>query len=149
MALHDELLRRLMTDWRREDGATKAGEVLEEMDYPSLVSVLPYRHFDAETGMFVNNSTVGFILECTPLIGANDSIVDALDNFLRNKLPRERPLSILLLGSKCVSDMLDTGLADMAWKGSMRQNLMRSPGHSMSTVPCTVCRIKGVPAVPA
>lgn len=117
MALHDELLRRLMTDWRREDGATKAGEVLEEMDYPSLVSVLPYRHFDAETGMFVNNSTVGFILECTPLIGANDSIVDALDNFLRNKLPRERPLSILLLGSKCVSDMLDTGLADMAWKG--------------------------------
>lgn len=117
MALHDELFRRLFTDWRRKDGAAKAEEVLEEMDYPSLVSVLPYRHFDAETGMFVNNTTVGFILECTPLIGANDGIVDALDNFLRNKLPREQPLSILLLGSKCVSDMLDTGLADMAWKG--------------------------------
>ncbi|KML22957.1 conjugal transfer protein TraC [Leclercia adecarboxylata] len=119
MAFHDELLRRLLTDWRREEGAPKAGEVLEDMNYPSLVSVLPYRHFDPDTRLFVNHRTVGFILECTPLIGANDTIVDALDNFMRNKLPRERPLSFLLLGSKCVSDMLDHGLEDMAWQGEM------------------------------
>lgn len=117
MALHDELFRRLMTDWQRKDGATRAGEVLEDMDYPSLVSVLPYLHYDKDSGLFVNQKTAGFILECTPLIGANDGIVDALDNFLRNKLPREQPLSVLLLGSKCVSHLLDNGLSDMAWQG--------------------------------
>lgn len=117
MALHDELFRRLMTDWQRKDGAAKAGEVLEDMDYPSLVSVLPYQHYDKDSGLFVNQKTAGFILECTPLIGANEGIVDALDNFLRNKLPREQPLSVLLLGSKCVSHLLDNGLSDMAWQG--------------------------------
>ncbi|MEQ4763534.1 TraC family protein, partial [Klebsiella aerogenes] len=115
MALHDELFRRLMTDWQRKDGAAKAGEALDDMDYPSLVSVLPYQHYDKDSGLFVNQNTMGFILECTPLIGANDGIVEALDNFLRNKLPREQPLSVLLLGSKCVSHLLDNGLSDMAW----------------------------------
>ena len=119
MAFHDELIRRLLTDWRREEGATKAGEMLSDMDYPSLVSLLPYRQFDGDTRLFINQSTAGFILECTPLIGANDQIVDALDNFLRNKLPRERQLSFLLLGSKCVSEMLDHGLGEVAWKGDM------------------------------
>lgn len=117
MALHDELFRRLMTDWQRKDGASKAGEALDDMDYPSLVSVLPYQHYDKDSGLFVNQNTMGFILECTPLIGANDGIVEALDNFLRNKLPREQPLSVLLLGSKCVSHLLDNGLSDMAWQG--------------------------------
>lgn len=117
MALHDELFRRLMTDWQRKDGAAKAGEALDDMDYPSLVSVLPYQHYDKDSGLFVNQNTMGFILECTPLIGANDGIVEALDNFLRNKLPREQPLSVLLLGSKCVSHLLDNGLSDMAWQG--------------------------------
>lgn len=117
MAFRDELIRRLLTDWRQKDGAAKAAKLLDDMDYPSLVSLLPYRHFDAESGLFVNNRTVGFVLECTPLVGANEAIVAALDNFLRNKLPREHPLSVLLLGSKCVSEMLQTGLADLAWKG--------------------------------
>ncbi|WP_058914195.1 type IV secretion system protein TraC [Entomohabitans teleogrylli] len=121
MAFMDEMLRRLMTDWRRPEGAAKAGDMLEDMDYPSFVSLLPYRHFDSESGLFVNDKTVGFILECTPLIGGNEQIVDALDNFLRNKLPRQKPLSFLLLGSKCISDMLDHGLADFSWQGEMAE----------------------------
>nr|WP_282551840.1 TraC family protein [Providencia sp. JUb39] len=59
------------------------------MDYPSFCSMLPYRHYDEKSGLFINKSTIGFALECTPLIGANDKIVDALDYFLRNKLPRK------------------------------------------------------------
>lgn len=119
MSFMDEMWRRLMTDWRKPDGAAKAEEVLEDMKYPSFTSMLPYRHFDSESGLFVNDKTIGFILECTPLIGGNDKIVDALDNFLRNKLPREKPLSFLLLGSKCISGMLDRGLADFSWKGEL------------------------------
>lgn len=119
MAFHEELLRKLFTDWRQEDGSRQAGEVLGEMDYPALTSLLPYRHFDPESQLFINRRTAGFVLECSPLIGANDQVVDALDNFLRNKLPRGKQLSFLLLGSKCVGEMLDYGLQDMQWRGEM------------------------------
>ncbi len=125
MTLYNEFFRRMLTSWHIKDGASEADAVLKEMDYPSLLSMLPYRHFDPETGMFINSTTAGFVLECTPLIGANESIVDALDNFLRNKLPRERPLSVLLLGSKCISDMLDTGLTGMSWRGEHADKFAR------------------------
>ncbi len=98
MTLYNEFFRRMLTGWHIKDGAPQADAVLTEMDYPSLLSMLPYRHFDPETGMFINSTTVGFVLECTPLIGANESIVDALDNFCAISFPVKAPLSVLLLG---------------------------------------------------
>lgn len=119
VSLQEALLKNLFTGWREPDGNKRAEEVLEDMDYPSFCSLLPYRHYDAESGLFINKSTIGFALECTPLIGANDKIVDNLDYFLRNKMPRKVPLTFLLLGSKCVSGMLDYGLQDFGWTGEL------------------------------
>lgn len=113
----ENLFKGLLSDWKLPDGTRKAKEALEEMDYPSFCSLLPYRHYDADSGLFINQETAGFILECAPLIGANEKIVDALDYFLRNKLPRKVPLTVMLLGSKCVSGMLDYGLKDFSWQG--------------------------------
>ncbi|HHR5944742.1 TPA: type IV secretion system protein TraC [Providencia alcalifaciens] len=113
----EALLKNLFTAWREPDGNKRADEALVDMDYPSFCSMLPYRHYDANSGLFINKSTIGFALECSPLIGANDKIVDALDYFLRNKLPRKVPLTFLLLGSKCVSHLLDHGLQEFGWQG--------------------------------
>ncbi|HHV7361598.1 TPA: TraC family protein, partial [Morganella morganii] len=87
--LHENTLNKLFTDWRKPDGKRKADEAEENMDYPSFSRELPYRLYDPDSGLFLNDTTLGFVLECTPLIGANDKIVDALDYFLRNKLPRK------------------------------------------------------------
>nr|WP_282564855.1 type IV secretion system protein TraC [Providencia rettgeri] len=115
----ESLFKGLLSNWKQPDGARKAHEALEEMDYPSFSSVLPYRYYDADSGLFINKETAGFVLECAPLIGANDKIVNALDYFLRNKLPRKTPLTFLLLGSKCISGMLDYGLRDFSWDGEL------------------------------
>lgn len=117
--LHESTLKELFTDWRQPDGKRKADAALEDMDYPSFSSLLPYRLYDPDSGLFLNDTTLGFVLECTPLIGANDKIVDALDYFLRNKLPRKIPLTFMLLGSKCISPLLTYGLQDMQWRGDM------------------------------
>lgn len=117
--LQEALLKNLFTGWREPDGNKRAEEALVDMDYPSFCSMLPYRNYDANSGLFINKSTIGFALECTPLIGANDKIVESLDYFLRNKLPRKTPLTFLLLGSRCVSDMLDYGLKDFGWQGEL------------------------------
>lgn len=117
--LHESVLGKLFTDWKKPDGKRKADEAAEDMDYPSFSRELPYRLYDPDSGLFLNDTTLGFVLECTPLIGANDKIVDALDYFLRNKLPRKIPLTFMLLGSKCISPLLTYGLQDMQWRGDM------------------------------
>lgn len=116
----DNLLSGLLGDWRKPDGANRANQQMDEMDYPQFSSLLKYRMYDRESGLFINDKTVGFVLECSPLVGANENIVEALDYFLRNKLPRKVPLTFTLLGSKCVSHLLDYGLSDSSWTGPMR-----------------------------
>ena len=117
VSLQEALFKNLFTAWREPDGNKRAAEALENMDYPSFCSLLPYRNYDAKSGLFINKTTIGFALECTPLVGANDKIVDALDYFLRNKLPRKIPLTFMLLGSKCISEQLGYGLKDFGWQG--------------------------------
>lgn len=117
VSLQEALFKNLFTAWREPDGNKRAAEALENMDYPSFCSLLPYRNYDAKSGLFINKTTIGFALECTPLVGANDKIVDALDYFLRNKLPRKIPLTFMLLGSKCISEQLSYGLKDFGWQG--------------------------------
>ncbi|EMB8480661.1 type IV secretion system protein TraC [Providencia rettgeri] len=121
MSLQEALFKNLFTAWREPDGNKRAAEALENMDYPSFCSLLPYRNYDAKSGLFINKTTIGFALECTPLVGANDKIVDALDYFLRNKLPRKIPLTFMLMGSKCISEQLGYGLKDFGWQGEQAE----------------------------
>lgn len=117
VSLQEALFKNLFTAWREPDGNKRAAEALDNMDYPSFCSLLPYRNYDAKSGLFINKTTIGFALEYTPLVGANDKIVDALDYFLRNKLPRKIPLTFMLMGSKCISEQLGYGLKDFGWQG--------------------------------
>ncbi|EAY0560434.1 type IV secretion system protein TraC [Salmonella enterica] len=110
-------LSQLMGSWKAPDGSQKARQILEEMDYPSFASMLPYRQYCPESGLFINAATTGFLLECRPLSGANESITKSLDFFLRDKVPRRTPLTFLLLGSSGVRPLLDHGLADFSWQG--------------------------------
>ncbi|WP_176391145.1 TraC family protein, partial [Escherichia coli] len=94
-----------------------AQQILDEMDYPSFASLLPYRRYDPDSELFINARTAGFILECAPLSGANEAISKSLDYFLRDKIPRKVPLTFMLVGSPCVRPMLESGLADFRWQG--------------------------------
>ena len=96
----------------------KADTILDTLlDYPSLSDYLPYKYFDPSTDVFINERTLGFILEITPLVGANENIVKSLDEFFRTKLTRQIPLQITLLASKEVRNILDNGLKHEKWDG--------------------------------
>ncbi|SMG60313.1 type IV secretion system protein TraC [Cedecea sp. NFIX57] len=112
-----QTLTRLWHAVRAPSGATAANRALENLNYPRLSSLLPYRGFDAESGLFINKSTVGFLLKATPLIGANTHIVEVLNDLVKSKLPRKTPISFHLVSSPLIGDDLDRGLADFAWQG--------------------------------
>lgn len=98
---------------------TKTGDDIINtlLDYPSITDFLPYFSFDPETEIFINKESLGFILEINPLVGANPSVVDSLDEFFRTKLPRKEVLQVTLLASKEVKKILDNGLEHEKWDG--------------------------------
>ncbi|PKE27608.1 type IV secretion system protein TraC [Rahnella sp. AA] len=103
-----------------EGGAKSAADLLQQsLSYPSITGLLPYRMFDEKTELFINSRSVGFIMEVAPLAGANQQVVQALDDLLRKKMPRKTPITVLMVASKCVGEMLDNGLSKDMWKGNM------------------------------
>lgn len=107
----------LLTALKLPDESAKANDVLASMDFPQFSRVLPYKDYDSETGLFINQKTVGFILEARPLPGANEHIVGSLENLLRTKLPRNVPVTINLVSSKLVGDDIEYGLREFSWSG--------------------------------
>ncbi|HFI8433173.1 TPA: TraC family protein [Escherichia coli] len=103
----------LVTALKLPDESAKANEVLGEMSFPQFSRLLPYRDYNQESGLFMNDTTMGFMLEAIPINGANKSIVEALDHMLRTKLPRGIPLCIHLMSSQLVGDRIEYGLREL------------------------------------
>lgn len=110
-------IERLLSALTKQDGATAANKTLSDLHYPQVSSLLPYRFYDAESGLYVNKGSVGFMLEARPLIGANEHIVQVLDDLIKTKLPRQVPISIHLVSSKVIGQQIDDGIANFSWQG--------------------------------
>lgn len=110
----------LVRSTREKDGAHTARQNLQQTyDYPSLAAALPYRYYDDVNDFYINTGTMGFILEAAPLPGANEQVIAALDDMVRKKIPRQVPLSIILVASKCVGERIDQGVSRDMWSGEM------------------------------
>src|SRR3546814_4998729 len=52
-----------------------------------LADWLPYRSHDPKTGIFYNSASRGFVVEASPLIGANERTGEILTQFLSEAIP--------------------------------------------------------------
>ncbi|ELB7515003.1 type IV secretion system protein TraC [Escherichia coli] len=111
----------LVTALKLPDESAKANEVLGEMSFPQFSRLLPYRDYNQESGLFMNDTTMGFMLEAIPINGANESIVEALDHMLRTKLPRGVPFCIHLMSSQLVGNRIEYGLREFSWSGEQAE----------------------------
>lgn len=120
-----DTINRLIAGITMPDGAAAANKVLGEMQFPQLSSLLPYRHYDRDTGMFINQNTIGFMLEAQPLIGANEHIVQVLEDLIKSKVPRNVPITFHLMSSQTVGHMIEEGIRDFRWQGKEADNFNR------------------------
>ncbi|WP_391349500.1 type IV secretion system protein TraC [Azospirillum sp. A23] len=59
-----------------------------ELERPhSIAELLPYRVYDQENDLYINRDSHGFILECSPLVGANEETVNLLTGMITDGLP--------------------------------------------------------------
>jgi len=63
----------------------EAIEVL--FDVQTLYGLLPYREFDDTCDIFMNKHSMGFMLELSPLLGADEDTVNILSNLLVDVIP--------------------------------------------------------------
>lgn len=64
----------LLTALKLPDESAKANQILGEMSFPQFSRLLPYRDYNQESGLFVNDATLGFMLEATPINGASETV---------------------------------------------------------------------------
>lgn len=78
------------------------------LDYQSLNQLLPYDGYSADTNIFYNKKSQGFILEAYPLLGANEEMVNILTSLITDVLPANTDLQFILWGSPKIGEILDS-----------------------------------------
>lgn len=74
----------------------------------SLSDLLPYRSFDPETKLFLNRSSVGFVIETLPLVGCREEAPRQLTGIFQHALPLGSNLQCLLIASPHIDSWLKT-----------------------------------------
>jgi len=95
----------------------------------SLAHLLPYEAYDPTTHLFYNRGSLGFILECRPLCGADPSALDALTTLLNDKLPEYSTLHMLLYANPVIDPLVASWQAHRSQRHDMYTDLAQKRAH--------------------
>src|SRR3546814_2760018 len=87
--LFDKLLGDLLGGPRKVDKAVPSTSI------PMFADWLPYRSFDQKNGLYYNSASRGWILEVSPLVGADDRTSEIISQFLSAGIPDKTSIQIL------------------------------------------------------
>jgi conjugal transfer ATP-binding protein TraC len=72
-----------------------------------LSDFLPYRSFEEETQLFINQDSLGFVVETAPLVGASEEMQKEISNLFQQLLPEESALQVLLWADPHIGGLCD------------------------------------------
>ncbi len=74
----------------------------------SLSDYLTYRYYDEEAGLFIGEGgDVGFLMELSPIVGADEVLLKNLEIFFTSELPEQSFLQFILIASNDISSVTD------------------------------------------
>lgn len=77
------------------------------MSYARFSNLLPYRYYDKEDNLFINEQSIGFALELSPLTGSNQDITKALSEMIKNKISPQWTAQLMLVASSRIEHTID------------------------------------------
>src|SRR3990167_3942814 len=89
------------------------------MDYARFSNVLPYRYFDTDDQLFINDQSVGLGLELAPLAGANEEIIHAISEMIKNKIGDEIGIQVMMVGNNKVGSLISNFIAPYKNQGTL------------------------------
>lgn len=78
-----------------------------ETNTNSIADYLPYKFYDSVNQIFINESTIGFILETGSLFGANPKDIQTISNLLRDNIEEGTTVQILNYASPRTGNLLE------------------------------------------
>ena len=74
--------------------------------FAQLQGLLPYRTYDKQSQIFYNENSQGFMLEITPLQGANNKIINTLTSFFTDDIPKDCTIQVMNYSSPKIGHIL-------------------------------------------
>ena len=87
---------------------------------------LPYDAYEEETQLFFNTDSISFCLECSPLTGADEEVVNLINNLLSTGFPEECILQVHLFASTKVGGIIEKWKSDRTIDNPIIQDLTNS-----------------------
>lgn len=77
------------------------------IDGISIDSLLPYRLYDYDNDLYINDNSISFIIELLPIIGGDETTSELLTNLITDGLPENCFISFINWASPNVENFLD------------------------------------------
>ena len=90
-----------------KDTSNETSQLMTELEFAHIRDLIPFKYYDQDSGLFINDQSIGFIIETQPLIGANEQLVESFNRILQSNIPRDHYLQVSLLGSKAIKEIVN------------------------------------------
>lgn len=90
-----------------------------------IASLLPYETFDKESQLYFNKGSTGFVLQASPLTGANEETIRLLTSLITESLPETCALQCLTWASPHIDTQLEHWQAQRQNDSSIHQTLAK------------------------
>lgn len=104
------------TQWGVEP-ASRGEELICDLAYTPLSSLLPYEAYDEKKAIFINKKSIGFMLESSVLTGATEETENILTSLLTDVIPHIADIQCLLWASHKIGNILDAFEAARSGQG--------------------------------
>ncbi|MCF6195732.1 MAG: conjugal transfer protein TraC [Emcibacter sp.] len=103
--MFNKITRELFGDSGRSDRSRP------DLDSNFIADILPYRVYDKRRKLFFNRASVGFIIELSPFLGADEKLVSILTEFMSQAIPEKTHMQILNWASPRIGEITKRWLA--------------------------------------
>ena len=97
----------------------------EIASFYKICDLFPYDAYDPKTKIFYNQTSLGFVIETAPLVGASSEMQKEVSNLFALALPEESSLQVLLWADPHIGDQLDAYQAARADQSETLQHMAK------------------------
>lgn len=105
------------------DIATVQG--LDVSGVSTIGELFPYRNYDEESSIYVNDRSTGILVEMLPIVGADENVVKTVTGLVADGLPKGCCVQIISWGSRYYGPILERWAAPRLARGGIHGEIAR------------------------
>ena len=103
------------------------------IDTQRFSDILPFRFFDEEHGFFINEGSIGFGFELSPLSGIDEKVIEEFTSFFNDKLDDTVYCQQILFSHNKIGRLVESKIPLIDGKYSSQQEIMQGYFKSLAT----------------